>query len=77
MRPLNVALLVSVARGRRRSTCSARAQGGNFNESLWQLRQTLLFPVRALLLLRAFDGTDVELKNIARRRSSSSASSRR
>lgn len=41
-------------------------QGGNFSESLWQLRHVLMFPLRTLLLLRAFDGSDKELKNLTR-----------
>lgn len=41
-------------------------QGGNFNESLWQLRHVLLFPLRTLLLMRAFDMTTADLKLITR-----------
>jgi hypothetical protein len=37
-------------------------QGGSFDESLWQVRQVLLFPVRAVLVIWALDGTDVELR---------------
>jgi O-antigen ligase len=65
VRPMNVALTVSAV------TLVAldllgTARGGDFNESLWQLRHTLLFPLRVLLLLRALDGTVDELKTIGK-----------
>lgn len=41
-------------------------QGGLFDESLWQVRHTLLFPVRAVLLMRALDCTNDELKLIGK-----------
>jgi len=65
VRPLNVALLVSAVTVIGLYVLGG-LQGGNLNESLWQLRHTLMFPLRALILLRAFDGTDAELKNLAR-----------
>lgn len=65
VKPLSVALLVSALTVVGLDVLGA-VQGGNLNESLWQLRHTLLFPMRVLLLLRAFDGTDGELKSLAR-----------
>ncbi len=65
VRPLNYALFISAGAVVGLDVLGT-LQGGNFNESLWQLRQTLMFPLRTVLLLRAFDGTDRELKNIAR-----------
>lgn len=65
VRPLNVALLVSALTVVVLDLLGV-AQGGNFNESLWQLRHTLLFTVRTLLLLRAFDGSDAELKGLTK-----------
>ncbi len=65
VKPLNAALLVSALTVVALYVLGG-LQGGNLNESLWQLRHTLLFPLRALLLMRAFDGTDGELKNLTR-----------
>jgi len=42
------------------------AQGGDFDESLWQVRHLLLFPVRAVVIMRALDCTSDELKAIGR-----------
>lgn len=39
---------------------------GDFNESLWQLRQLLLMPLFAFLMLFAFPGTHADLRLIAR-----------
>ena len=41
-------------------------QGGTFDEGLWQLRHILLFPVRAVLLMRALDCSNAELKLIGK-----------
>jgi len=41
-------------------------QGGSFNESLWQVRHIVLFPVRAVVLMRALDCTGDELRLIGR-----------
>ncbi len=40
--------------------------GGDFNESLWQIRQLLLFPFMTLLFLHAFSGTKADFLSIAR-----------
>ncbi len=42
------------------------ATGGNFNESLWQLRQLLMMPLMTFLFLHAISGTHADLKAIAR-----------
>jgi hypothetical protein len=42
------------------------ATGGEFNESLWQLRHLLLFPLCAFLFIGTLRGTEAELKTIAR-----------
>ena len=39
---------------------------GDFNESLWQLRQLLLMPLFAFLMLYAFPGKPADLKQIAK-----------
>ncbi|MBL8954130.1 MAG: hypothetical protein JNK82_25360 [Myxococcaceae bacterium] len=65
VRPLNAALLVSALTVIGLDVLGG-VQGGNMNESLWQMRHSLLFPLRALILIRAFDGTDRELKNLVR-----------
>ena len=65
VRPLNYALFGSAVMVVALDVLGT-LQGGNFPESLWQLRHLLLFPLRTLLLLRAFDGSDLELKNLAR-----------
>jgi hypothetical protein len=65
VRPMNVALLGTLITLLVLDLIGA-ARGGNVNESLWQIRQILLFPVRAIVLLRALDGTIGELKGIAR-----------
>ncbi|MBK7858951.1 MAG: hypothetical protein IPJ65_10105 [Archangiaceae bacterium] len=41
-------------------------QGGSFDESLWQVRQLLLFPIRAVLVMRALDCNTAELKTIGK-----------
>ena len=41
-------------------------QGGSFDDGLWQVRHTLLFPVRAVLLMRALDCNNAELKLIGK-----------
>jgi hypothetical protein len=65
VRPMNLALIGSVAMLVLLDALGT-ARGGNFNESLWQLRHTILFPVRVVVLLRALDGTLPELKTIAK-----------
>jgi len=42
------------------------ARGGNFNESLWQLRQLLLFPLMSFFFLHAFSARTEELRLLAR-----------
>ena len=42
------------------------SQGGDFNESLWQIRQLLLFPLMTFLFLQAFSGTVAEFKLVAK-----------
>jgi len=42
------------------------ARGGNFNASLWQLRQLLLFPLMSGVFLHALSGGTQELRLIAR-----------
>jgi hypothetical protein len=42
------------------------ARGGNFNESLWQLRQLLLFPLMSFAFLHAIAGRTEDLRLIAR-----------
>ena len=42
------------------------ARGGHFNESLWQLRQLLLFPLMGFLFLQAISGRTEELLLLAR-----------
>src|SRR5437868_3307925 len=41
-------------------------QGGSVDESLWQVRHMVLLPVRAVLVIWALDGTDVELRTVGR-----------
>jgi hypothetical protein len=41
-------------------------QGGDFNESLWQLRQLLLMPIFTFLFLNAIPGTPDDLRFIAK-----------
>jgi hypothetical protein len=65
VRPFNIALLVSVL-ALFGLDAIGTAKGGNFNESLWQLRHHLLFPIRTVVLLRALDGTVAELKTLAK-----------
>ncbi len=65
VRPLNVALLVSAGAVIGLDMLGT-VQGGDFNESLWQLRQTLLFPLRALVLMRAFDATVRDIRLVMR-----------
>ena len=42
------------------------SQGGDFNESLWQLRQLLLLPMFTFFFLYALPGTAADLKMIAK-----------
>jgi hypothetical protein len=41
-------------------------RGGNFNESLWQVRHLLLFPLVAFVFVGSLRGTEVELRAIWR-----------
>jgi hypothetical protein len=65
VRALDLSLAISAA-----AVISLEALGllkdGNVSESLWQVRHLLLLPVRASLLMRALDGTEAELRTIAR-----------
>ena len=64
-RALNAALVVQFAAVVGLDVLGA-IQGGNINESLWQMRQLLLFGVRTVMFLRAFDGTTAQLVLITR-----------
>jgi hypothetical protein len=65
VRPLKLALLAS-ALAVLGLDMLGTVQGGDFNESLWQLRQTLLYPLRTLVLLRAFDATVRDIRMVMR-----------
>lgn len=62
---LNRALLISVGMVLVLDVVGT-ATGGNFNESLWQLRHLLLFPLCAFLFIGSLRGTEAELRTIAR-----------
>jgi hypothetical protein len=65
VRPLNTALwLMAAAIGV--LFIIGQFNGGDFAESLWQMRHLLLFPIRTALLMRAFDGTKAELYAVSR-----------
>lgn len=65
VRPLTVTLVLQVA------TILAlyawgTARGGNFNEALWQFRQMVMLSVRAVVFMRAYDGSLADLKLVGR-----------
>jgi hypothetical protein len=65
VRGLNRALLVSIGAVLALDVLGT-ATGGDFNESLWQLRHLLLFPVVTLLFLGSLKGTETELRTIGK-----------
>jgi len=65
VRPLSMLLLLSGAMVILLDVWGS-ATGGDFNESLWQLRQLLMMPLMAMLFLHAIGGSHADLRLIAK-----------